>query len=364
MGFALPQQGVIEGMWGGVGSVERVQARLLTANLGGPPPGRIDALWRGAIVARSVPANSRITAVATQRPDLEGIDDEIVAALGALPVNPVTLEQERRQRVTARIRATLDQPDAFTGDAFDRWLATVGAASTGDLLARFRTTAYSSALRVAFAPPDPLPPTPIRLPITAAVLVRDSATLAVGQLLADSKTLAERLQDAGLETPRDPALRPRHAVVVIWVVPATLFDDAHWPAAARAMPRPTAPPAAPPPVCGWPARASAWRPSPEKGEVSRKDAKNAKKRQRKLTAKNTKGTEQQGYRRYGSWIVHCVYAPFFFVISVFFAVNSLRSGQRRRRSVAPAVRIPPLRFLACSLRACSLHLCGLCVLCG
>lgn len=229
MGFALPQQGVIEGMWGGVGSVERVQARLLTANLGGPPPGRIDALWRGAIVARSAPANSRVTAVATQRPNLEGIDDEIVAALGALPVNPAALESERRQRVLARIRATLEQPDAFTGDAFDRWLATVGAASTGDLLARFRTTTYSSSLRVAFAPPEPLTPTPIRLPITAAVLVRDSANLAVGQWLADSKALAERLQDAGLETPRDPALRPRHAVVVIWVVPATLFDDADWP---------------------------------------------------------------------------------------------------------------------------------------
>jgi len=229
MGYALSQQGIIEGMWGGVGSPDRMQARLLTANLGGTPPGRIDALWRGAIVARVAPANSRITAAETRTPDLENIDADVVAALGALPGDPLLLEQERRQRVLARIRATLDQPDAFTENSFDRWLATVGAASTGDLLARFRMTAYSSAMRVAFAPSAPLAPTPIRLPITAAVLVRDSANLAIGQWLADSKTLAERLQNTGIETPHDPALRPRHAVLVIWIVPDTLFDDADWP---------------------------------------------------------------------------------------------------------------------------------------
>lgn len=229
MGYALPQQGVIEGMWGGVGSAERVQARLLTANLGGPPPARIDALWRGAIVARVAPANSRITAAEIERPNLEGIDDQIVADLGVLPADPAELEQQRRTRVLARLRAALDQPDAFTDALYDNWLATVGASSTGDLLARFRTTAYSSAVRVTFAPPEPVTPTPVRLPITAALLVRDSANLSVSQLLAESKRLAERLQDAGLETPHDPNLRPRHAVVVVWVVPADLFDDADWP---------------------------------------------------------------------------------------------------------------------------------------
>ncbi len=229
MGFALSQQGIIEGMWGSIGSADRVQARLLTANLGGSPPGRIDALWRGAIVARVASANSRITAAETHTPDLENIDAEIVAALGALPGDPAALELERRQRVLARVRAALDQPDAFTEDSFDRWLATVGASSTGDLLAHFRMTAYSSAIRVAFAPPAPLAPTPIRLPITAALLVRDKANLAIGQWLADSKALVGRLQDAGIETPRDPALRPRRAVLVIWIVPDTLFDDADWP---------------------------------------------------------------------------------------------------------------------------------------
>jgi hypothetical protein len=233
MGYALPQQGVIEGMWGGVGSADRMQVRLLTANLGGGSPlgatNRIDALWRGAIVARVAPANSRIIEAETQRPDLEGIDDAIIADLGNLPADPQVLEQERRQRVLARLRATLEQPDAFTDDLFDRWLATVGASSTGDLLARFRMTAYSTAVRVAFAPPAPVTPTPIRLPITAAVLVRDSDNLAVGQLLAESKALRERLLEAGIETPHDPALRPRHAALVVWVVPAALFDDADWP---------------------------------------------------------------------------------------------------------------------------------------
>jgi hypothetical protein len=229
MGFALPQQGVIEGMWGSMGSADRVQARLLTANLGGLPPARIDALWRGVIVGRVAPANSRITAVETERPDLEGIDEQIIAEEGALPPNPDDLEQERRERVLARLRASLGLPDAFTDDTYDRWLATVGAASTGDLLARFRTTTYSNAVRVAFAPPEPVTPTPVRLPITAALLVRDSANLSVSRLLAESKLVAERLQDAGLETPRDPGLRPRRAAVVIWMVPADLFDDADWP---------------------------------------------------------------------------------------------------------------------------------------
>ncbi|PSB46498.1 hypothetical protein C7B80_12990 [Cyanosarcina cf. burmensis CCALA 770] len=228
LGVVISNLGVVEGVWNPVGGVDRVEARFHTFGLGSGLPTRVNALWRGDIVARTVPMTSRITQVEAKWTDTGTIDAEIVAALGSLPTNSQTLEQERRTRFLARIRSALNQPMSFTDELLDKWLFSAGAASIGDLITRLQGTVQSSAVQVTFSPPDPTPPSPKALPITAALLIRDVG-FSVSQLLMESKLLREQLEKQGLEQSPNPSLPVRHPLLIVWVVPATIFDDADWP---------------------------------------------------------------------------------------------------------------------------------------
>ncbi|MDZ8258036.1 hypothetical protein [Nostoc sp. ChiQUE01b] len=234
LGVVLSNLGVVEGVWNPVGGVDRVEARFHTSGLGSSSPTRVDALWRGDIVARTVPTTSRITQVEAKWTDAGTLDAEIVAALGSLPTNLQTLEQERRTRFLARIRSALNQSVSFTDELLDKWLFSVGATSVSDLITRSQGTIQSSAVQVSFSLPDPAPPSPKALPITAALLIRD-AGFSVAQLLMESKMLREQLEKQGLERSPDPSLPLRHPLLIIWVVPATIFDDAGWPGGSPGM---------------------------------------------------------------------------------------------------------------------------------
>lgn len=234
LGVALTNPGVLEGGWNPVSGVDKVEARFHASGLGSISPTRVDALWRGDIVARTVPATSRITQVEAKWTDTGTIDAEIVAALGSLPTDSQTLEQERRTRFLARIRSALDQPVSFTDELLDKWLFSVGATSVSDLMTRLQGTVQSGALQVIFSPPDPTPPFPKALPIAAALLIRD-AGFSVAQLLMESKMLREQLEQQGLQRSPDPSLPIRHPLLIVWVVPATIFDDDDWPGGDSSM---------------------------------------------------------------------------------------------------------------------------------
>jgi hypothetical protein len=231
VGAWIPGVATLEGEWGLQGSADRHTGRLQLSDLNGGPPVRVDGLWRGAIVARAAAAGSPVTKLVVKWPDGAGIDQEIVAALGALPTDPAQLEAERRTRFLARIRAALGQPAAFTDAAFDAWLLQVGAASVGDLLARFRGQIATGGLQLTYAPAPALPDTPRALPLQAVVLVRD-AGFAVSDLLADSKRVRRHLALLGLEAPPAPDTKVRQPVLVVWVIPEAVFDDAGWPGGA------------------------------------------------------------------------------------------------------------------------------------
>jgi len=228
LGVVLSNMGAVEGIWNPVGGVDRVEARFHTSGLGPNSFTRVDALWRGDIVARTVPTTARITQVEAKWTDAGTVDAEIVAALGSLPTNTQALEQERRTRFLTRIRSALNQPVSFTDELLDKWLFSVGATSVSDLVTRLQGTVQSSAVQVTFSPPDPAPPSPKALPITAAFLIRDIG-FSVAQLLMESKMLREQLEKQGLERSPDPSLPLRHPLLIIWVVPATIFDDVGWP---------------------------------------------------------------------------------------------------------------------------------------
>jgi hypothetical protein len=228
VGLTIPRRGTAEAMWGPTSGTDRREGRLTVLGLLGDAGVRVDALWRGAVVARAAPVSSRIERVLGTWTDTARIDDEIIAARGGLPSDPGELEAERRARLLARLRAGFGQPEALSDQVFDAWLREAGARSVGDLMARSVNQLAAGALQVGFSAPSADPPAPRRLPIAVAVLVRD-APLRVAELLADSKLARDHLRELGLERAPEPGLVARQALVVAWMVPDATFDDPDWP---------------------------------------------------------------------------------------------------------------------------------------
>jgi len=65
-------------------------------------------------------------------------------------------------------------------------------------------------------------------------LIRGPA-VPVAQLVADSKLVRSRLEVGGLARPSEANVRFRQSLVIVWIVPAAVFDDADWPGAAGGM---------------------------------------------------------------------------------------------------------------------------------
>jgi hypothetical protein len=124
-------------------------------------------------------------------------------------------------------------------DAFWRGSVTARFALAGDPITSVVTTtpdARTIDAQVTFAEPRPVSAAAAPLPLAAVVLVRDAAGLSLAELLADSKSVRERLRAYGAEQPPDPVLRLRETLVVVWVVPEALFDDGDWPGGGAGTP--------------------------------------------------------------------------------------------------------------------------------
>lgn len=236
IGLAVVPPGMLDGHWSGPTGSDRTEFRLRGSGFGGQAPIRVDAVWRGGIVVRTLPLDSAIVAVTVRRADLDlvDIDAEIAAALGGLPGDPVVMEAERRARVLARVRAGMNDPTAFGDPQLDRWLASLGIATVTALLQTYRGVASESTLQITFSPPAGGVPSPKTLPFAAAVLIRGPA-VATAELLSESKLVRARLLEDGLSAPPERGTWQRSSLVVVWMVPAVLFDDADWPGAAAGM---------------------------------------------------------------------------------------------------------------------------------
>lgn len=230
VGVTAPPTGTLEGSWNVVGAIDRTEASFQVAGVGQSDVLRIGALWRGAVVARFPTSGEPITDVTSNWPDLGSIDEAIETALGSLPSDPATLEAERRTRLEALLEAGMDQPAALSDATVDAWLESVGVESVGDLLTRFAGSVVPGTVTVTFAPPVAAPATPRPLPVTAALLVRDSG-FSVTDLLVESRLIRQRIRALGAEQPPQNGLRPRDSVLVAWIVPPETFNDADWPGA-------------------------------------------------------------------------------------------------------------------------------------
>jgi hypothetical protein len=229
LGLATPELGTVEGGWRVAGAADHTEAQFHVAGIGDATGVRIDAFWRGGILARFALGGEPITSVETNWPALGDIDSAIAAANGGvLPAEPA-LEQERSVRMLTEVRAGLAEPDAWTVDDLYRWIGETGATSVGDLLERHRGTDGLATMKVQFAAPGPPQDTPRALGVALAIAIRGKDNFSLAQLLADSKSVRERLQPLGLDPPGGDGLALRHSVVVCWIVPETIFDDADWP---------------------------------------------------------------------------------------------------------------------------------------
>ncbi|HEX8067515.1 MAG TPA: hypothetical protein VF520_13435 [Thermoleophilaceae bacterium] len=154
----------VHGGWTGPGASERTQAILSVTGLPGSLAPRLDAIWRGSVIARATPPADVIASADT----------------------------------------------AWAGDA-------TGAPQA------------STAMTVTFAS-QPAAPARTELPVVVALLVRDVAA-SVAELLAQGAILRSRLESLGVGGTVDAALPQRHRLVIAWVVPLAMFDDAGWPGA-------------------------------------------------------------------------------------------------------------------------------------
>lgn len=229
-GFPVAPRVRVDGASMLAGTAQRSEGAWSISGLSIVPRVRVDLLWRGALVARTVPAGSVIESVSLSWVEPTGIDDEIVQALGALPSDPQQLEAERRARYLGRVRATMAQPLAFKDEHLDRWLRGVGARSVGDFMARYQGHVKPAPMRLVMSAPAGAGTVavPRMLPVVAALLVRGTG-FSLAELLSDSKVVRRQLVELGVEQPPDRSLPAREGPLVIWVLPESVFDDAGWP---------------------------------------------------------------------------------------------------------------------------------------
>lgn len=232
IGVSVVPRTTVDGFWH-TGNT-RTEGRLEIAGLGRENAIRIDAFWRGAIIARPTPASGIIIDVESAWPSLGGIDAEIIAALGSLPADPIALENERRTRLLARIRATMAQPEALGDGDFAAWLAEQGVVSVGDMLDG-RSSRAAADLKITISNPQRQEQSARELAVSVAILIRDTP-VSLGDIVSQSKVVTEHLSEAGLDHAPDAELGGSPRLVAVWIVPEPVFDDVDWPGGTSGTP--------------------------------------------------------------------------------------------------------------------------------
>jgi hypothetical protein len=211
----------------------RIDARFRLDGLFDASPIRVDALWQGRIGASVALPASKISGVAVRWPDPAGVDAKIVAALGALPADPVALEAQRRAQYMNEIEAAMNQPAALTDAVFDSLLQTAGARSVADVMATAGNARFAAA-QLSFSDPGQPQPSVALVPLSAALMIVD-AGFSIADLLMQTKIVRDRLEPLGLDVTVDAAYPLRAPFLVAWIVPAAVFNDSGWPGASPAL---------------------------------------------------------------------------------------------------------------------------------
>lgn len=230
LGLEVARPALVHGSYTATPGAMPADLRLRIDGFSPAQPLRVDALWRGALIARQMWQDDSIIAAGGGFTP-QNIDRAIIADLGALPASPAALEAERRRRLLVRLRLNAMVPNAIDDAALGQMFATAGVADAASLLAA-RGNAELGAFRISFSAAAAAPPVPVSLPVTVAVLARD-APLQLSALLAESRSIRAALADDPSVQPAAAAIRRRTPILVLWTIPATLLDDPDWPGADR-----------------------------------------------------------------------------------------------------------------------------------
>lgn len=229
IGVSAPPLSVLDGTWNVTGGPERTEVHLSLDGLGAQAP-RIDAFWRGSILARLAAGTDRVEKVSVRWPDPARVDEVVAAANAGVLPGGAALEQARRAELLKQLKAGFHEPDAFTEDHLAALVEEAGASSVRDLFEALNGTHQVAAVQLTYSAPAPISATRQPLPIAAAILIRDQP-LAVAELLDETKATRRRLGALGYQASFDPSLHARHPLIVIWVVPKAAFNDPDWPGA-------------------------------------------------------------------------------------------------------------------------------------
>jgi hypothetical protein len=233
VGFAPPSLAMVDGTWASAGGADRTEARLQVSGLAADAP-RVDALWRGSILARFADTGEEILDARLAWPAIEEIDAAVAAANGGVLPSGNALETARRDELLDSLRRQFGDttaPFALDDDGLKAIVKAAGASSVGTFLQSAQAPDQVTAvMALTFDQPAPVAATRRPLPVTVALLVRD-VPLDVAGLLQETTRVRERLAGVGVERPQSNGSRPRAPIVIAWVVPASTFTDGDWPGA-------------------------------------------------------------------------------------------------------------------------------------
>jgi hypothetical protein len=231
VGFTPPSLAFVDGSWSAAGGADRTEARFQVSGLASNSP-RVDALWRGSILARYADVGEPILDARVAWPNQEEIDAAVAAGNGGTLPSGNALETARRDELLASLRQQFGDtaaPFALDEDGIRALVSSAGATSVGNFLQNVQAPDFATAvMSLTFDAPAPVSTQRRPLPVTVALLVRD-APLAVADLLQDTARVRERLAGVGVERPQSNGSRPRAPIVVAWVVPESIFTDGDWP---------------------------------------------------------------------------------------------------------------------------------------
>lgn len=233
IGVATPPRVRAEGVARAVGGSTSTEFAMDVSGLPGQAA-RVDALWQGTVSAHVPVTGAPVTAVRTVAPawpSLPALDAEITAT-GPLPTDPLAREARRRTALVAHVATRLSGSAAYAPERADdvvrQWFTATGSETVSDLLQRGDVAEFAATL--TYADPGAGGALPRTLPVSVALLVRP-ADVSVADLLQESKQLAVQLPELGLGRPPSTEVPARVPVVVAWVLPRSVFDDAGWPGA-------------------------------------------------------------------------------------------------------------------------------------
>lgn len=193
----------------------------------------VDAIWEGAVVARAQIGGGRIDTV---RGGFVGMSDipGVVDAQLPPPAPGAPRRAAEAAELARRLGEAAGRPGRISANAAEDLLEPTGGLESA--VASAGGAARVGGFAVHIAEDTPPAAVPMQMTVTAPIFIRDPAApdFSLSALLRETRQAQAVLEAEAMPRAASPGLRRRVPCAAVWVVPATWFDDPHWPGAAPA----------------------------------------------------------------------------------------------------------------------------------